>query len=435
MDRVPPYAAPDQWEPEMTAANEPQPRIATLDVVRGVAVMGILAMNIVAFAMPFQAYMNPAAFGTEGPADLASWVFGFIFVDGKMRGLFSFLFGASMLLVIERAEAKGEGAARIHFRRMLWLLLFGLLHLYLIWFGDILSGYALVGMIAWFFHGLPTRSLVRWGIGLLLVQLLVFAGVAAASFQLSGAAAAPGAPASDVEEWRRLEAQFGVLAGAPLAQKLAIYTGGYGGILADRVSLNALAPLKALFMFGWETLAYFLFGMAALKSGFLRGGWSDAAYRRIAATGFAIGIPVYALLAWLLIRDDFSVPMVFAVAMAATVPFRPLMVVATAALIILLARRGGALLDRIAAAGRAAFTNYIGTSIVMTSVFYGYGGGLFGELSRAELWLVVLPMWALMLAWPKPWLDRFRYGPLEWLWRSLSRGERQPMRKRMPRTA
>ena len=91
---------------------EPPPRIATLDIVRGIAVMGILAMNIVAFAMPFQAYVNPIAYGLESDADLASWVFSFIFVDGKMRGLFSFLFGASMLLVIERAEAAGRVAGR-----------------------------------------------------------------------------------------------------------------------------------------------------------------------------------------------------------------------------------------------------------------------------------------------------------------------------------
>jgi uncharacterized protein len=121
--------------------------------------------------------------------------------------------------------------------------------------------------------------------------------------------------------------------------------------------------------------------------------------------------------------------MVFAVVMAATVPFRPLMVVATAALIILLSRRGGALVARIAAAGRTAFTNYLGTSILMTALFYGYGGGLYGSLSRAELWIPVLAMWALMLLWSKPWLDRFDYGPLEWLWRSLSRGAVQPMRK------
>ena len=114
-------AAPAADEPAL-----PSGRIATLDIVRGIAVMGILAMNIVAFAMPFQAYMNPAAYGIESDADLASWVFTFVLIDGKMRGLFSFLFGASTLLVIERARAAGESRPAVHYRRMLWLLVFGL---------------------------------------------------------------------------------------------------------------------------------------------------------------------------------------------------------------------------------------------------------------------------------------------------------------------
>jgi uncharacterized protein len=419
----------------MTATTLPPPRIATLDIVRGVAVMGILAMNIAAFAMPFQAYMNPVSFGMESGADFVSWVASFILIDGKMRGLFSFLFGASMLLVIESAEWTGRSAASVHFRRMAWLLVFGLIHLYFIWFGDILAGYALVGMIAWRFRDLSNLALIRWGIGLIVVQLLIFAGLAAATFMLREAAAAPGADAATIVEWRDLQSQFGVLSAAQLAQELSIYRGGYGGIIADRLRDHALAPLTGVFMFGWETLGYFLFGMAALRSGFLRGDWSAAAYRKAAVIGFGIGIPAYAILAWVIARDGFSVPMVFAVVMAATVPFRPLMVVATAALIILLTRRGGALVDRIAAAGRAAFTNYLGTSILMTTLFYGYGAGLYGSLSRAELWIPVLAMWALMLLWSKPWLDRFGYGPLEWLWRSLSRWEVQPMRKPPPAAA
>ena len=320
-------------------------------------------------------------------------------------------------------------AASIHFRRMFWLLVFGLIHLYLIWFGDILVGYALVGMIAWLFRNKAPAALIRWGIVLVTVQLMVFAALAFGAFYLQSAAAAPGAPAEVLTEWHGLETKFGVLAGQPLMAKLAMFQGDYGPLVAYRLSAHATAPIVGLLMFGWETLAYFLFGMVALRNGFLTGGWSDSAYRRTALIGFGIGIPAYALLAWILARDGFSVPMVIAVVMAATVPFRPLMVAATAALIILLTRRGGALVERIAAAGRSAFTNYLGTSLIMTTLFYGYGAGLFGELSRAELWLPVVAMWVLILLWSKPWLDRFQYGPLEWLWRSLARGSPQKMRK------
>ncbi|QAY77748.1 DUF418 domain-containing protein [Sphingosinicella sp. BN140058] len=404
-------------------------RIATLDIVRGVAVMGILAMNIVDFAMPPQAYMNPAAYGLTSGADLAAWVFAFVFIDGKMRGLFSFLFGASMLLVIQGAETKGENATAIHYRRMLWLGAIGLLHYYLLWHGDILFGYAFAGMIAALFHDKAPRALVVWGIGLVLIQFALFAAISGSFFLTAAAAAEPGSSAEALAAWRDVERSFGRPDGAEIAKELALYRGSYPAILQDRFTVQLFGPFKGLLLFSWETLGYMLFGMAALKTGFLSGAWAARRYARVALIGFAIGIPYSALLAWLLIRAEFDAALLFAIWGAATVPVRPLMILATAAAIILLTRRSGPLVTRIAAAGRAAFTNYLGTSILMTSLFFGYGLGLFGHLSRIELWLIVLPTWALMLLWSKPWLDRFRYGPLEWAWRSLARGALQPMRR------
>jgi uncharacterized protein len=417
-------AAPDE-----PAAAPPARRIATLDIVRGIAVMGILAMNIVAFAMPFQAYMNPMAYGMEGPADLASWAFSFVLIDGKMRGLFSFLFGASTLLVIERAEASGQSSTRIHYARMAWLLVFGLIHFYFIWFGDILSLYALVGLVLFFFRGMSVRALIVSGIAFVLVQTLVFALLGGGAMFLSSQAGLPNADPEMVRQWHEMQEGFAPLAGPALTGKLALFHGPWTGLVESRLIDQMFAPFTGVLLFGWETLGYMLFGMAALRSGFFRGEWPAARYRKWALTGFGIGVPVYALLAWILVRDNFSIPMIFVVAMAATTPFRPLMIVAIAALVILLTRRGGGLVPRIAAAGRAAFTNYLGTSILMTTLFYGYGLGFYGTMSRIELWLVVVAMWALMLLWSKPWLDRFNYGPFEWLWRSLARMELQPMRK------
>jgi uncharacterized protein len=373
--------------------------------------------------------MNPAAYGSESLADYASWAFNFVLIDGKMRGLFSFLFGASMLLVIEREEASGRSAASIHFRRMFWLLVFGLIHFYFIWFGDILAAYAQVGMIAYLFHRLSAKALIAWGAGLVVVQTLVFAFIAFATFYLQSAAAEPGASAELLQQWEETKQIFGAPTGAALTAKLAMFQGGYGPLVEHRLLDELWRPFTSLPFFGWETLAYFLFGMALLKTGFFHGAWQPARYKRLLLIGYGIGIPVYALLAFILYRDGFSVPMVFACSMAATVPLRPLMVVATAALIILAARKGGALVGRIAAAGRAAFTNYLGSSILMTTLFYGYGAGLYGSMSRIELWVVVIAMWALMLVWSKPWLEQFNHGPLEWLWRSLSRGRVEPLRR------
>jgi len=398
----------------MSAAGQVGARIATFDIVRGVAIMGILAMNIVAFAMPDAAYLNPMAYGTQGPADLASWTFSFLFIDGRMRGLFSFLFGASMLLVIEKAEAGGRDPARVHYARMVWLLVFGLIHFYLIWWGDILALYAPVGMIAYAFRRASPRTLILWAVGLLLIQFAIFTSLAYRFHEMAELAAGPHPSAQTLAQWADMKDGIGTYAPARLQEILALYRGPYGGLVHHMVTEDLLDPVRGLVLFGWETLAYFLLGMAAFKTGFLTGAWRGARYKKVMLVGFGI---------------DFAVPDIMAFGLAATVPFRPLMIGATAALVIVLTRGGGALVERIAAAGRAAFTNYLGTSLLMTALFYGWGLGWFGHLSRIQLWIPVVLTWALILLWSKPWLDRFRYGPFEWLWRSLARGQLQPMKK------
>lgn len=398
-------------------------RILTLDTVRGVAVMGILLLNIIAFSMPTPAYFNPAAYGGHTGIDLAVWLGNFILFDGKMRGLFSFLFGASMLLVIERAEAKGANAARTHYARMIWLLVFGLIHLWLIWWGDILSHYALIGMIAFFFRKARVKTLVGVGILLLVVEL---AATTFLPLMVVMAQAAPGEPGM-ADTIEGLSHGFGAPPAAWITEQVALHRGSWWGIAVDRFADNKFMPLVGLFQFGWETLAYMLFGMAGLKSGMLTGSWARARYIKWIAIGFGIALPVYAALGIWVISQDFSLLSVTTAVMPATVPFRPLAIMAWASLIILLMRPGGGLTARIAAAGRMAFTNYLATSLICTTFFYGYGFGWFGELSRAEVYLVVLAVWVLMLIWSKPWLERFAYGPLEWLWRSLARGSFQPM--------
>lgn len=404
------------------------PRIASLDFTRGIAVMGILTMNIIGFAMIDAAYFNPRAQGGATGLDLAAYLINFVLFDGKMRGLFSFLFGASMLLVIDRAGAKGEDPARVHYARMAWLLVFGLAHLYLVWWGDILSHYALVGMIAFAFREQPIRRLLIWGVALLAVQTLLMAGL---PFAVAMAQADLDVPARAAAAQTALDGfaqQFGIPDAAHAARQTAIYRdGGYGAILAYRMDKALWSPLSSLFFIGVETLAYMLFGMAAYRSGLLTGGWDRRRYARWALAGLAIGVPAYSAIAAWLVASDFSLIAVVGGVMTLTVPARPAMIVGWACLLILLIRPGGALTARIAAAGRMAFTNYLLTSLICTTIFYGYGGGWFGTLSRAEVYLVVAGIWIAMLLWSKPWLDRFAYGPLEWGWRSLARWRRQPM--------
>ena len=419
----------------MTAATEPPPRIVTLDVVRGVAVMGILAMNIVAFAFPGDAHFRPTPIGEPREVDVWTWIIGFILVDGKMRGLFSLLFGASLLLVVEKAQAAGLDGGKAHRRRMLWLLLFGLLHYYFIWWGDILSMYAVIGLIAYLFRNKEARSLIKWSIGFFVLAILLALLAFGSPFMLQLAASMPGADPAIVAQWESVRSQIGG-SEARMAEDIALHRGGYFGIVEHKIDQWAM-PIMQSVMFGPETLAFMLLGMWSLKSGFITGAWDAIRQRKLVTICFAIAVPAYVLLAWLVHRSGYEPAAAMALGMGVGTIFRPLMTLGYAGLIVMIVRRGanGPLGSRIAAAGRAAFTNYLGTSIVATFIFYGWGLGLYGSVGRAELYLVVLGICALMLLWSKPWLDRFTYGPLEWLWRSLARGRLQPLRRAPPALA
>jgi uncharacterized protein len=401
----------------VTAATEFGPRILTLDVLRGVAVMGILLFNIVSFSMPAQAHYNPAAYGGTSAADSALWFMSFVLVDGRMRGLFALLFGASMMVVLDRAETAGLSPAAIHYRRLFWLLVFGLAHFYLISEGDVLTLYALVGMLAFLFRKKSGRALVLWALVFLTI-LLAMASVGTVRMFANeaggmGSAYAPPTPAA-------------------LAQNLALYRGTFAEIARYRLTEQAFAPVTQFLSFGFETLSLMLLGMAGVKSGFLSGAWERRRYRRIAAAGLGIGILSHAVMAWSIWAADFRPAVIFANVMAVGLIWRPIMVVGYAALIILLTFGGGWLVTRIAATGRAAFTNYLGTSLVVSAIFYGYGLGLYGHVSRVEAFLMVPLVWTVMLVWSKPWLERYYYGPFEWLWRSLSRWSWQPFRRAVP---
>lgn len=413
----------------MTTLDQPSDRIATLDIVRGVAVMGILTMNIVAFGMPEAAYLNPRAYGGDTGIDLVAYLVNFVLFDGKMRGLFSFLFGASALLVIERAEAHGMSAARVHYARMAWLLVFGLLHLYLFWWGDILNHYALIGMILFRFRAWGITALVKLALTLIAVQTLLLAGLPVAVAMNAADASRPNATAAAIEARRDFENSFGKPEPKEIAKELAAYRGSYGDALARRAEDGATPVLGALFVVGMETLAYMLLGMALFKSGMLRGEWPLARYRRWLLIGFGVGIPAYVAIGWYVAGAGFSVFAVTLGVLLLAAPVRPLMIVGWASLIILLARGRSWLTGRLAAAGRMAFTNYLMTTILCTTFFNGYGFSFYGYLGRSELYLVVAATWVLILLWSKPWLAHFRYGPFEWLWRSLARGSLQAMRR------
>lgn len=406
-------------------------RLTCLDVLRGVAVMGILIMNINNWGLGRPGYWNAGAIGGSEGLNQAVWWIDTVFAADKMRGLFSIMFGASTLLVIQRALAKQEGPARIHYSRMITLLILGYLHYALLWRSDILVLYACCGLLLFLFHKLSPRALWIWaGVFFLL------AFVPAALFMVPPGLAGYGLMASPPAE---LLAAFNDMnlwngpASPQTAADLALHRSGYAELFHSRVVENTFSRFEMLQYEGAETVSLMLIGMALFKQGMLTGEWTSARYRRWGWAGIGLGVAANAILGAWQLREGFGGYATFTSHILWSMPFDFAMSVGYAALVMALVQAAtgpSATIDRVAAVGRMAFTNYLMTSIVMTTIFYGYGLGLTGHLERAELFLVVLGMWALMLAWSKPWLDRFNYGPFEWLWRSMSRLQLQRMRKR-----
>lgn len=406
-------------------------RHLSLDALRGFAVMGILLLNIISFSMPEAAYINPGAYGGTDPLNITTWFVNFVVFDGKMRGLFSMLFGASMLLIMERAALSGDDPRAVHFNRMAWLFVFGTAHFILLWWGDILIPYAMCGVIAVLFVRKQPLALVKWAFGLFAISFLVCAMVAGTGYFLQAEATAPGASAMQVMEFGDLLDGFGRPGSSEITDALALYQGDYAGILNHNLANYLPSLFNTIFLFLFDTLGMMLLGMAMLKSGFLTGQWAPETYARTARHCFIVGIPpMMALAAWV-IWSDFDTLVSFSSFLLWSLPFRIPLTVGWAALLLLIITRHRThpLLMHVAAAGRTAFSNYLGTSMVMTTVFYGYGLGLYGQIDRMTAMLFVFAMWALIILWSKPWLDRFYYGPLEWLWRSLARRAVQPFKR------
>jgi len=402
-------------------------RIGTLDAIRGVAVLGILLMNIIDMAMPGYATYDPYYYGGAGRVNYAAWAVSYVLFDGKMRGLFTMIFGASMVLIAERALQSNESPARVHYARMFWLFVFGMIHVWFIWYGDILVLYAAAGAIAFVAWRWSVRTLIATGIVLLLGRLLLAVWVFAPLHELKQAASAPDAPASVQYEWQATQEAWSF----PPPESQFGFRGSYVDAFKTRAPstiyiLTQSHPLSLI-----DTLALIALGMALFRLGFFSGEWTKATYRRVAWWGLGICVPLYIPLILWNEAERFS-PITLQLTEALHLSLvRPWLVLSYTSMIVLFVQSGAArwLAERLMAVGRMAFSNYIATSIICTLIFNGYGLGWYGYLERWQCYLVVPVVWALLLLWSKPWLERFAYGPLEWLWRSLARGERQPMAK------
>jgi len=396
-------------------------RIASIDVLRGVALLGILVMNIQAFSMPAAAYMNPTAYGDLHGANFWVWYACHLFADEKFMSTFSMLFGAGIFLMTSRLEAAGKKPAPIHYRRMGWLILFGLLHGYLLWFGDILFNYGLCGLLAYVFRKMPPRRLIAIGLALISVSTLLF--------WFSGWSY-PYWPQAQQDGFTH-----GIWHPTPemIAKELADYRSGWIGEMPRRAAENTSDQFQGFaFVSFWKIEGLMLMGIALFKLGFFSARAPAKTYWAVLLAALFVGIPVIAYGTHLDILSRWPARESFFYHSQFNYWASILVALGWASAVMLVCQsRWKRFTARLAAVGRMAFSNYLLDTFVCTFIFYGFGLGMFGKVSRVQQAAVVLAIWAAQLIISPIWLKHFRFGPFEWLWRSLTYLKAQPFRREL----
>jgi uncharacterized protein len=380
-------------------------RIFPQDFVRGAAVLAMALLLAGAIALPASIDRFPGLNG-ENLASSLTWLAQFVLLDGKVVGLFAMLFGASTLLVIDRAEMEGRDGFAAQRLRLLWLLPIGALHYLLFWQGDCLMLLALSGLLVLRFAGREPLDLIKWALAFLALRLAIGAGQAALSY------------------WSISSTGYSALLQNALVHDIALYRSSYGTIalarLADAPAYLATSAMQAL----PGILTFMLLGMAMAMAGFFTGQWSREQYARTARHAYLVGLPPTLLLGlWGWLSDDPR--MAGELVALISVPFSIPVTIGHAALLMLAgtATRPGMILQRVAAVGRTALSNYLLSSMLLTTLAYGYGLGLFARLDRISLLAIGLGLCALMLLWSPHWRRRLGAGPAERLWHVLRTGQ------------
>lgn len=431
--------APDPIQPDATPPEAPPPapaepavaekpatpvagaeRIAVLDVLRGFAVLGILVMNISSFASLFEAYMNPTLYGDFTGLNELIFYANYLFANQKFMTLFSILFGAGVVLMTGRAAARTGRSAALHYRRMLWLILIGMLHAYVLWYGDILVLYGTCGLWIYLLRKLRPRWLVTIGVILLLIPMAVSAGFGAM---------VPSWPDDVVAEIR--------MGWEPDAEtmrdQLEAYRGDWLGQLPHRTLVSFQIQTTYTLLFGlWRAGGLMLLGMALFKLGVLSGERSKRFFVWLAVLGLGLGFPLVVYGLYRHIEGGWSFPYsMFFGELYNYVGSVPVCLGYIA--LIMLAGRSPWVQKAarpLAAVGRMALSNYLLQTLICTTIFYGHGLGLFGRVDRVGQLGILLAVCAVQLIVSPLWLHAFRFGPAEWLWRTLTYGRLQPMRRR-----
>lgn len=436
-----PVAVPESGTREALRPLPPAERIPGIDVLRGLAILGILGVNIYAFALPGLAYDNPLVYGGGSGLDLWTWFFTNALISNKFITTFAMLFGAGLVVLMERAAARSEPFGKIYYRRVAWLLIFGLIHAYFVWYGDILVSYALCGLVIYLFRNVRPRNLIVVGAVGILLGIAGSAAVGGMFTYMRRTAEKAEILRSEGKElqeyqkqmeksWKDMKKEF-YPAPQDLDREVRIHRDGYLGIFGHRLpKVLQIQTMGMIFTLFWRLTGLMLIGMALIKMKIFTAERTPLFYRNLALAGLGLGLPLSVLAGWAASQHRFDIIHSF------TVTYNIMTVAGLAGalgftgLVMLWSRSGllAGLRARLAAVGRTAFSNYLLQSILCTTLFYGYGFGLFGSIPRSGLMAVVLSVWILQLLITPLWLRHFHFGPAEWVWKRMAYRRPVPFR-------
>ena len=391
-------------------------RIQSIDLLRGIAILGILIMNIQSFAMPSAAYNNPLAFGDLTGLNKMTWILSHLFADQKFMSIFSILFGAGIILITEKKELLTGSSLKLHYTRNLILLLIGLLHAHLIWYGDILVAYALCSFLVYPFRKLSPKKLLITGLLILSVPSFLNG-----FFQFS----LPYMPASELQDLRLDWAPTNEL----IEQEITAFTGS----ISSQIKINSqqalfLETFVFLIQFLWRAGGLMLVGMALFRWGVLSAERSRSFYLKSAFYSLIIGFPIviYGIYMNFTMNWDFQ----YSMFTGSQFNYWGSLFVAYGyiSLIMVFAQSDNyyTMKKRLASIGQMALTNYILHSFIGVLIFFGIGFGFFGKIDRSLQILIVGIIWIFQYLTSEKWLNSYRFGPFEWVWRSLTYGKKQP---------
>jgi len=390
-------------------------RLLNIDIIRGIALLGILLMNIQAYSMNFSAYSNPTSFGDLTGANFTVYYLSHLFADQKFMTIFSILFGVGIVLMAENIERKGGSPGKVHYKRMFILAVFGMLHAYLLWFGDILFPYAIAGMIAYTARKKSVRFLLitaflSIGFCSLLMYLISFV--------------IPMMEAAELETMQAVWAPTQEMIDKDILVNQASWLGQmeHRNFMASKMQTNVLFYL-------FRIVGLMMIGMAFFKLDFFGKRFSNKSLAISAVITLALGLfliitgnqanfasgwPIESMMAGIQYNYWGSI----------------LMAYSYMSLLILFCRSSSLmkLKGLLANVGKMALTNYLSHTLICGFIFYGWGLGFYGTVERSEMLLIVIGVWIFQLFFSSFWMARFQFGPFEWLWRSMTYGKRQPLK-------